>query len=1034
MIRIHLLAFCLLATMLHAQTVNYAKAPNSYIYDLNLAYQQKYGGLEIPVKKAYEVWANYQYLKTNGLPTPIPAGIQSASIYWEDTPGLIDDATILPAANPSDSTIKVKINKGKGKGNAVVAFKVDGIIFWSWHIWVTDNPENGVNYSIGTETNVDGVVVPIEYMDRNLGATSNDFLGNEWQKTGGLLYEWGRKDPFPPLVHKDAHFYSISGEVGTLKHPQVDPANTIPVQIRPFNEIEKNIQYSVANPLTFIVNTEATGNWFSNSRYRIPGASPAYFTWDLWSDNAKGGNSNGNSSNTALKNESRSYELKSELDPCPNGWRIPSYYGRETQNNNLAFFGKRDWNNDDSVVEKRQLFPASDNVNLSGVKVYPGIGMDFTNAAGGSRNIGKIPTSGAYVYYPNVNAPNAPIGVIFQDNFASTSLWSSTFGYDGARAFSMVSDPLRTSTTVGLHAIYNNQTQPTKTGNSVRCMKDPNILKIGNFSTPYFVSDEEDFRLGLDDPNSYLVLENREFEIPVAKAFSVYNQLLSNHKMLSADNLKVKVLWTTNASLIEEVKMNDHPKDGKFSKISIKIQAEQFGNAVISIHQADVESPALWSWHIWVPQNDPTQNEITYTTENKIPVSFHFVNPTASKVPVLKTTFMDRNLGAESAVLDSGYANGLYYQWGRKDPIPSFAQPHYEQIYLGIRTEIIWNPGTTFKESVPDYATMDLKDYQFNYTDAYANYGSTQTQSYKKIQENILYSVKNPMRFMYQPGTGQLYNGGNHYSNDLTKVRDWVSDERNEADNRWGHADKKSPFDPCPEGWRVPDVSFTHLYTGSKGTSPWYNGFVNDAYGKPGVIQDQWYNITSYYSGSVEGTNGWKFDSPTYSLGSFPRDGIMGELGGNRKDFVRSGVWTASLADLNTGFALALQFEGNRMQTGTGVYPQAGMSVRCAKDESRLLPTPTVKNPKVITVASKITVETEKENALSIYPNPFKNEFFIKSQNASQFEMYDMSGKLVLKGKVEEGKVNSVNVKEGVYVVKVMMDNGSVLVKKLIKN
>ena len=146
----------------------------------------------------------------------------------------------------------------------------------------------------------------------------------------------------------------------------------------------------------------------------------------------------------------------------------------------------------------------------------------------------------------------------------------------------------------------------------------------------------------------------------------------------------------------------------------------------------------------------------------------------------------------------------------------------------------------------------------------------------------------------------------------------------------------------------MPDVSFTNLYTGSKGTSPWYNGYHVDSYGKPGVIQDQWYNVNTFYGGTLVGEDGWKFESTTFNIGNFPNDGIRGELGGRNVYTERAGVWTASLADLNTGFALALQFEGNRMQTGTGVYPQAGMSVRCAKDEKRILGTPVAKNPKPI--------------------------------------------------------------------------------------
>ena len=239
MIKIHLSLLCLLSSMVFSQTANFAKAPNSYIYDLDLAQSNNYGGLEIPVIKAYEMWSGYQYLKENGVSTPIPSGVQSATLHWEDVPGLIESVAIIPSTTPAESKIKVNINKGKGKGNAVVAFKVDGTIYWSWHIWVTDNPENGNVYSQGSETNISGTPFAVQYMDRNLGATSGGFLGNQWQKSGGLMYEWGRKDPFPSLVHKDADFYEISGEVGVLRHKQIDPVNTIPVQIRPFIEIEK---------------------------------------------------------------------------------------------------------------------------------------------------------------------------------------------------------------------------------------------------------------------------------------------------------------------------------------------------------------------------------------------------------------------------------------------------------------------------------------------------------------------------------------------------------------------------------------------------------------------------------------------------------------------------------------------------------------------------------------------------------------------------------------------------------------------------
>jgi hypothetical protein len=40
------------------------------------------------------------------------------------------------------------------------------------------------------------------WMDRNLGAVSSSITANDWNRNGGLLYQWGRKDPIPPLVYR----------------------------------------------------------------------------------------------------------------------------------------------------------------------------------------------------------------------------------------------------------------------------------------------------------------------------------------------------------------------------------------------------------------------------------------------------------------------------------------------------------------------------------------------------------------------------------------------------------------------------------------------------------------------------------------------------------------------------------------------------------------------------------------------------------------------------------------------------------------
>lgn len=395
---------------------------------------------------------------------------------------------------------------------------------------------------------------------------------------------------------------------------------------------------------------------------------------------------------------------------------------------------------------------------------------------------------------------------------------------------------------------------------------------------------------------------------------------------------------------------------------------------------------------------------------------------------------MDRNLGAESSDINSGLAGGLHYQWGRKDPIPSFATMNTDIIYLESKGQQVFWPYLSFKGETINYIDLNGKNYEYDYTDSYEVYGSSNPLRSKKISENIQYSIQNPLRFLYHKGTGAIYDGGNHYGNDLKKVRDWVSDERGAADNRWGHADKKSPFDPCPEGWRVPDVSLTHLYIGSKGNSPWFNSYSNDAYGKPGVIQDQWHDIANFYKGSSAGNNGWKFEDVSFAIGQFPKDGIRGELGGNKVTLERTGVWTAAMADMNTGFALAMQFEGNKMQSGTGVYPQAGMNVRCAKDEKRLLGTPVERSSQTLTTQQPQTVIQQPENRdLQVYPNPFKDEFYVANPDAVGFEIYDFSGKLILSGKINNQKVSAGKMQNGIYLIKISMKDGSALTKKMIK-
>ena len=109
-----------------------------------------------------------------------------ARLLWQDGGEIIQGVTY-----ENDGTIKF-ITTGL-KGNALIAaVDANDTVIWSWHIWSTDTPQDQVYVNTyGSYT----------LMDRNIGATRADRGVNDqdWRDSRGLLYQWGRKDPF---IHK----------------------------------------------------------------------------------------------------------------------------------------------------------------------------------------------------------------------------------------------------------------------------------------------------------------------------------------------------------------------------------------------------------------------------------------------------------------------------------------------------------------------------------------------------------------------------------------------------------------------------------------------------------------------------------------------------------------------------------------------------------------------------------------------------------------------------------------------------------------
>ena len=199
----------------------------------------------------------------------------SAELVWQDEPGLISDIIF----DETENTITVITNNKSG--NAVIATRNDeGDINWSWHIWVADyDPE--VNTL--TVKNGEDYLMDWTYMDRNLGAVTGD-----WQTIGfhGLMYQWGRKDPFPGIADWDGNqkvLYDMSG----------NELNMLTADV----EVDNNLDNAIKNPMTFYCNSnKSVADWYT--------ITLSTHNNDLWGATAD-------------------LHCKTIYDPCPYGWKVP---------------------------------------------------------------------------------------------------------------------------------------------------------------------------------------------------------------------------------------------------------------------------------------------------------------------------------------------------------------------------------------------------------------------------------------------------------------------------------------------------------------------------------------------------------------------------------------------------------------------------------------------------------------------------------------------------------------------------------------
>jgi len=278
---------------------------------------------------------------------------------------------------------KVYVKAGK-EGNALIAARNSKKeIIWSWHIWVTNNePDNLANAIVYTtypwdESGIHGGlnaprIVGYSVMPCNLGALAfrsddqSDYClprGTRFDdtqiKTFGMVYQWGRKDPFPPMIYstgtEDANGAFDYTDDYTEEHFAND--NTTEVhKTSSYNDISYlfhsqmgsnvgTVKYAIQHPTVYISGTTTDKHYVYDLENNIHSENIPYFNFGDWlkeSDDRLWGQAAESAKkldiydyvprtwgnivlgyNKVLKAHLYdNYGEKSIFDPCPTGWRV----------------------------------------------------------------------------------------------------------------------------------------------------------------------------------------------------------------------------------------------------------------------------------------------------------------------------------------------------------------------------------------------------------------------------------------------------------------------------------------------------------------------------------------------------------------------------------------------------------------------------------------------------------------------------------------------------------------------------------------
>ncbi len=358
-------------------------------------------------------------------------------IIWETSEGLVtipENQTLSESGCLSYTVHDVNDEWGQSVfasghgGNALIGvYNSVPELVWSIHVWVCADYANGVlteDWVVGT-SNSESDLTTYSYMDRNLGAYSN-LPGKEASRAFGLLYQWGRKDPFIG-AKRDANATTNTGERDYHQVPKQktyhyeQPNDTTYLwsnyddsQITSANE-SQDVLFTIKHPTTLLEDGLLSGDHYGDQAKGLWGTTS--YTYD----DAELGN-------------------KTMYDPCPAGYRVPSLNALTIWDgtNNMWYNGQPQHSSNSCryvPVKEDDDFRTGNGYSASFVSDAPfyGFWLDYANGYG----FNTMYTSNQYGvnYYNEGNLSDGSYGWItnFVDSKPPTVTWIPLAGiYNGS--------------------------------------------------------------------------------------------------------------------------------------------------------------------------------------------------------------------------------------------------------------------------------------------------------------------------------------------------------------------------------------------------------------------------------------------------------------------------------------------------------------------------------------------------------------------------------------------------------------------------